>query len=112
MTIQEVVLSSIQNLCFSPGHVVMTTGVDEQVRQGRLNPISFCQIGNDSLEFSHRVAKYLRYGFHAVDPSHDLSGNGNGRFHVTAKIKIMRMFELAHDICGAIKFILCGLGGP
>jgi hypothetical protein len=34
-------VKQVQGPCFSPGHVVMTTGVDELVRTGKLNPAPY-----------------------------------------------------------------------
>lgn len=42
-------INTVPNLRFSPGQVVMTLGVDELVRQGRLNPVPYLRrhLGGD-----------------------------------------------------------------
>lgn len=42
-------ISQTPSLRFSPGHVVMTCGIDELVQQGRLNPVPYLRrhLGGD-----------------------------------------------------------------
>jgi hypothetical protein len=49
MATEAVFISQVPNLRFSPGQVVATIGVDELVRQGRLNPSAYLRrhLGGD-----------------------------------------------------------------
>ncbi|WP_175687259.1 hypothetical protein [Burkholderia multivorans] len=49
MASEALFIGLVPNLCFSPGQVVMTCGVDELVQQGRLNPTSYLRrhLGGD-----------------------------------------------------------------
>lgn len=49
MASEALFISTVPNLRFSPGQVVMTCGVDELVQQGQINPASYLRrhLGGD-----------------------------------------------------------------